>query len=83
MGAPPAPSIEPEDDFVYTKGLKLALLMLSIFLSMFLVALVCPKPTVPPVSRTSGTLASSRQQDKLIIATLIPRIQTTSPQPAT
>ena len=32
---------EEEDNFDYPKGFRLALLMLSIFLGMFLVALVC------------------------------------------
>jgi hypothetical protein len=40
MAAGPPPVAEPTGDFVYPKGLKLALLMLSIFLGIFLVALV-------------------------------------------
>lgn len=39
---PPEKKTEPSDksDFVYPSGLRLALLMTSIFISMFLVALV-------------------------------------------
>ena len=36
--APPAPMDQP--DIVYPKGLKLALIMISIFMGMFLVSLV-------------------------------------------
>ncbi len=32
---------EPPDNIVYPSGIKLALLMISIFIGMFLVALVC------------------------------------------
>jgi hypothetical protein len=37
--APPAPDMQPAD-FVYPSGFRLALLMISIFVGMFLVALV-------------------------------------------
>ncbi len=36
------------EDIVYPTGLKLALLLVSVFISMFLVALVCPTSTYPP-----------------------------------
>ncbi|GKT84542.1 MFS aflatoxin efflux pump [Colletotrichum tofieldiae] len=54
----------------YPSGLKLFLIMLSVFMTMFLVALV--KDTVPPLLRT-GKLTPSTQ-DRLIIATAIPQI---------
>lgn len=38
-----APEREEEDNFVYPSGLKFALLMTSIYITMFLVALVCIK----------------------------------------
>jgi hypothetical protein len=40
--SPPAPGMQPTD-FVYPSGLRLALLMISIFVGMFLVALVRSK----------------------------------------
>lgn len=40
--APPVPDMHP-DDFIYPTGFRLALLMISIFLGVFLVALVCLK----------------------------------------
>ena len=40
--APPAPGMEPTD-FVYPSGFRLALLMISILVGMFLVALVRSK----------------------------------------
>ena len=39
---PPPPGMEPPTDMVYPKGLKLALLIMSIFVGMFLVSLVRP-----------------------------------------
>ena len=38
--APPPPGMQPATDFVYPSGFRLALLMTSIFVGMFLVALV-------------------------------------------
>jgi hypothetical protein len=40
--APPAPGMQPTD-FVYPSGFRLALLIISIFVGMFLVALVRSK----------------------------------------
>jgi hypothetical protein len=37
--APPAPGVQPTD-FAYPSGLRLALLMISIFVGMFLIVLV-------------------------------------------
>lgn len=72
------------EDLVYPSGLKLGLLLTSIFISMFLVALVrvlCPMP-LPTSPRGLGALGvreetdalTSRMQDRLIIATAIPQI---------
>jgi len=63
----------------YPTGFRLALLMLSIFLSMFLVALVrLTGPQRFPPGKTlfvlSSQLTKSRSQDKLIIASAIPQI---------
>ena len=43
--AVPTPGGQPAG-FVYPTGLKFALLMVSIFLGMFLVALVCSQPQI-------------------------------------
>jgi MFS family permease len=54
-------------DVVYPKGMKFAILMISLYISMFLVALVCPVNT--RYYDTTNCL-----QDKLIISTAIPAI---------
>lgn len=59
-----------ETDIVYPSGLKLALLMMSCFVAMFLVALVSKKRR----PHTLTIVKSKYLQDKLIITTAIPKI---------
>jgi hypothetical protein len=67
-------------DIVYPSGLKLALLMTSIFVTMFLVSLVsCSPASSFPILRPQalGKIEASNQhqsQDRLIISTAIPQI---------